>query len=171
MNEIMNPYQTMSITSVGPSTISENKQRTFAVKSTNDISDIDGARSGPKYTQYTNKAPFLQSDILGSTSKQLIRERNTRDNSLYIDDIDGTRHQVKDRMMRTTRHVDPLMPVYDLPSFAPDVNVKTRFIKDPQTHSDIEGSNVRLKQVFATRDTMSVRDIEGAQANWRPVHT
>lgn len=172
MDEVFNAYQTMSITSLGHSTIDQNQSNPFTTaKRTNFLDDIEGAKPKSKSKQFTNKSPFLQSDVPGSTSKQLIRDRNVRDNSLYIDDIDGTRHTIKDRMMRTSRHVDPLMPAYPLPSFATDSHVVPRFLKDPQRHDDIEGSSVKPKKVFAVRDTMSVGDIEGAQADWRPAHT
>lgn len=172
MDETFNNYQTMSITSLGPITLDQGQTNPFAAaKSTNFLDDIEGARTKSKHNQFTNKKPFLQSDVQGSTSKQLIRARNCRDNSLYIDDIDGTRHTIKDRMMRTNRHIDPLMPAYPLPSYAADSHVVPRFIKDPQRHDDIEGSSVKPTKVFAVKDTMSVSDIEGAQADWRPVHT
>lgn len=171
MNDILNPYQTLSITSFGPSTIDQKKINTFAIKATNCVDDIEGAQYTSKHSKYLQKPQFLQSDVLGSTSKTLIRERNVRDNSLYIDDIDGTRHTIKDRMMRTSRHVDPLNPTYPLPSFNQDIPLTTRFLKDPQAHDDIEGSNVKPKKVFSVRDTLSVADIEGAQADWRPRHT
>jgi hypothetical protein len=156
-------YVTMSIASLGESTLPRQDHKVFQEKKTNDISDIDGARSGPKYQHFFNKPQFLQSDVQGSTSKALSWGRNVRDNSLYIDDIDGTRHSIKDRMMRTGRHVDPLVPRYSLPSYVPAEDPPTKFIKDPLDHSDIEGSHSKPKKEFAPRDTMKVDDIAGAR--------
>jgi hypothetical protein len=156
-------YVTMSIASLGESTLPRTASKPFQEKKTNDISDISGAKSGPKYQHFFNKPQFLQSDVHGSTSKALSWERNVRDNSLYIDDIEGTRHSIKDRMMRTGRHVDPLVPTYPLPSYVPAEDPVVKFIKDPQDHSDIEGSYTKKKVYFATRDTLRVDDIDGAR--------
>eukprot|EP01032_Pedospumella_encystans_P031072 gene31072-35066_t len=153
----------MSIASLGDPTLPKPEPKPFQEKKINDISDIDGSRSGPKYQHYFNKPQFLQSDVQGSTSKALSWGRNVRDNSLYIDDIDGTRHSIKDRMMRTGRHVDPLAPNYALPSYVPAEDPPTKFIKDPQNHSDIEGSFSKTKKYFATRDTMRIDDISGTR--------
>eukprot|EP01038_Epipyxis_sp_PR26KG_P014376 gene14376-19281_t len=160
----------MSITSFGPSTVPEPPPKPFVVKQINEIGDIDGARSSTKYKHYYNKPQPQQSDVDGSTPKVLIRGRNVRDNSLYIDDIDGARRTVKDRMMLTNRRVDPLNPDYVLPTFVPNEAPVQKFIKDPQYISDIEGTAPKPKVVFATRDTFSVDDIVGAQAGWKPRH-
>eukprot|EP01036_Dinobryon_divergens_P031305 gene31305-40677_t len=164
----------MSITSYGPSTLPKEGNKLlarFQEKKINDISDIEGARSQPKYKHYfSDKPAFLPSDVEGSTSKPLTHTRNTRDNSLYIDDIEGTRFVIKDRMMKTNRHVNPLEPEYSLPSYATAEIPETKFIKDPLNNKDIEGAQVRPKRWYATRDIMAVNDIVGAQANWRPRH-
>ena len=159
----MEGYGSMSITSPGPCTLPKENKKIFAVKNTNDVSDIDGAKPAIRYKVYNDKPNFLDtSDIAGAQSKVLIRGRNTRDNSLYIDDIEGTRRTIKDRMMRTGRHVDPLQPHYPLPSYAPMEPVQTKFIKDPLEIRDIEGTHPRPKKEFATRDIMSINDIDGA---------
>ena len=86
----------MSITSYGPSTLPKEGNKLlarFQEKKINDVSDIDGARSQPKYKHYfSDKPAFMPSDVEGSTSKPLTHTRNTRDNTLYIDDIEGTRY-------------------------------------------------------------------------------
>lgn len=160
----------MSIASLGDATLPRPSKRPFQEKRTNDISDISGATSGPKYERFYNKPQPQQSDVAGSTSKPLSWSRNVRDNSLYIDDIEGTRHTVKDRMMRTTRNVNPLQPEYKLPSFVPAENPVPKFMKDPQYHEDIDGSTVKPKKYFETRDIMNVDDIEGSRPNWKPRH-
>ncbi len=162
-------YTTMSIMSFGPSTLEKPPPRVFAEKNSMDISDIDGARPKVRYN-YTNKPQFLQSDVAGSTSKILCHGKNSRDNQLYIDDIEGTRHSVKDRMLRSTRHVDPLNPDYKLPSYSEGQFPVNKFMKDSLNHDDIEGSNVKKQAQYAMRDTIGINDIVGAQANWRPRH-
>lgn len=163
MTDHADHYVTMSIASLGESTLPRNTAKPFQEKKINDISDIEGARSGPKYQHFYNKPQFLQSDVPGSTSKALSWSRNVRDNSLYIDDIEGTRHSIKDRMMRTNRHVNPLVPQYPLPSYVPAEDPPVKFIKDPLDHSDIDGSFPKPKKVFAPRDTMNIDDIQGSK--------
>lgn len=156
-------YVTMSITSLGPSTLPKSDPKVFAVKNTNDISDIFGARPGPKYPVYTNKPTFTPADVEGAAPKQLIRGRNTRDNSLYIDDIEGTRITIKDRMMKTNRHVNPLEPEYPLPKFTAIPVPEPKFLRDTIDVSDIEGTKPKVKKEFATRDILSVDDIAGTK--------
>jgi hypothetical protein len=154
----------MSIASGGQSTLPKCSTKVFALKNTNDVSDIDGARSAVRYKVYEDKPQFLfTGDIEGAQSKVLARTRNTRDNTLYIDDIEGTRRTIKDRMMRTTRHVDPLCPNYPLPSYASMESIQMKFVKDPLEIHDIEGTHPKPKKTFSTRDIMSVGDIDGAK--------
>lgn len=169
MQESYNPYQTMSIASFGDSTLGKPERKHFATKDTMNVSDIEGARTKHRFP-HTNKPPMLQSDVPGSTSKVLCRGRNCRDNSLYIDDIEGTRHSVKDRMLRSGRHVNPLVPEYPLPSYGQMEYPVNKFIRDTMKHDDIEGSTVQAKAPYATRDTISCADIVGAQADWKPRH-
>jgi hypothetical protein len=165
-------YTTMSIASLGASTLPDQKpkEKRFAIKNTNDISDIEGARCEPKANKYSNKPAFLQSDVPGSTSKALTHSRNVRDLQLYIDDIDGTRHSIKDRMMRTTRHVNPLLPEYPLPSFIPVEPVEPKFMRDSMNIDDIDGTRSKPPKLYTMRDTISCNDIVGAQANFRARH-
>jgi hypothetical protein len=171
MNAVLNhgadAYTTMSIMSFGASTLPKPTQARFEEKKTNFVSDIDGAKSGPKYKLYFDKPLPQQSDVDGSTSKPLTKTRNCRDNSLYIDDIEGTRHTIKDRMMRTNRHVNPLDPQYKLPSYEASAYPTPRFLKDSMRLDDIHHVEER---VYATRDIMNINDIVGAHADWRPRH-
>lgn len=161
----------MSIASLGDATLPRRDAPKFQVKRINDVSDIDGAKSGSKYHhRIGNKPQPQQSDVPGATSKPLSWSRNVRDNSLYIDDIEGTRHTIKDRMMQTKRHVNPLNPDYPLASFQKAEVPEMPFIKDPQYHNDIEGSTVQPKKQFATRDIMAIDDIEGSRPGWKPRH-
>lgn len=160
--ESFNPYITMSIASMGSSTLPKIEKRISAPRDVIDISDIDGARSAPKYRLFPDKPQFNNSDIPGATSKPLIHSRNVRDNTLYIDDIDGTRRAIKDRMMRTGRHVDPLQPTYNLPTFVPVEPERTKFIKDPLNISDIEGTKIIKQKEWSTRNILDTSDIEGS---------
>ena len=165
-------FATLSITSFGPCTLDNQKNSLgrFEVKRTNDISDIDGARSQPRYEKFADKPQFHQSDVFGSTSKPLTHERNTRDNSLYIDDIPGTRYMQKDRMLMSNRHINPLNPAYTLPSYVAAEPENPKFHRDELNHSDIEKSTSKPLYKKPMRDTYSIGDIEGASANWKPRH-
>lgn len=166
-------YITMSVTSAGPATLDDQKRppRPFFIKQTNNVSDIDGAKSTIPYAdRYSNKPQTSSSDIAGSISRPLTHSRNVRDMSLYIDDIDGTRHSIKDRMMRTKRHVNPLVPEYELPTFVPARIPDAPFLRDTMSNDDVEGSTAKPLQKFQLRDNISTDDIVGAQACWRPLH-
>ena len=166
-------WQTLSCTSLGPATLEDQKRppRPFAVKATNNVSDIDGARSTLPYAdRYSNKPQPSSADIAGSVPRPLTHSRNVRDLSLYIDDIEGTRHSIKDRMMRTKRHVNPLVPEYDLPTFVPARVPAFPFLRETMKNDDVDGAATKPLQKFDTRDTMTTQDIVGAQACWRPLH-
>ena len=91
------------------------------------------------------------------------------DKSLYVDDIDGARTFIKDKMLPTGRHVDPLQPTYQLPSFNMFHDNETKFLRNTLDVSDIDGATPKVPKKYAPRETMP-NDIEGAQACWRPRH-
>ena len=158
---------------LGLTTLPDQKrpQRPFAIKDTNNVSDIDGARSAVPYAmRYSNKPQPSSADIAGSVSRPLTHSRNVRDLSLYIDDIDGTRHSIKDRMMRTKRHVNPLVPEYDLPTYVPARVPEAPFMRETMRNDDVEGAATKPLQNFEIRDNITTQDILGAQASWRPIH-
>jgi hypothetical protein len=164
-------YIAMSIASPGPSTLPDQKRAPvqLATRNINSVTDIDGAVSSIPYgSRYTNKPQLSQDDIQGSRSRPLTREKNVRDLSLFVDDIDGTRHAIRDRMMKTSRHVDPLNPQYKLPSVMPADIPAPKFLRDNLNVNDIDGAKARTPKKFQVRDTMSAADIVGAQACWKP---
>lgn len=154
----------ISLASAGPSTLPKEEKRVFAGRETNYIGDIEGSNHQNSFKKkFYNKPTWGPSDISGATPKPLTHSRNCPDNTLRIDDIDGTRRTIKDRMMRTNRHVDPLDPVYPLPSFTPAENYVPKFIKDSINVDDIEGAKPKVKREFQTRNTMDCSDIDGAR--------
>lgn len=165
-------YCSMSITSLGPSTMPKTSSHHRAVRISNNTSDVDGAtRTTSQYERFANKPPLLQSDVFGSTSKPLTHTRNTMDNCLYIDDIDGARARVTDKMIVTKRHVNPLQPEYDLPAFEVAKPYEPKFVRHTMDFSDIEGTQSKPMMKFAPKNcTNKVDDIVGAQANWRCRH-
>ena len=163
----------MSIASPGPSTLPDQKRMPVHhhVRNINSVEDIDGAVSSVPYgNRYTDKPQPSQDDVAGSRSRPLTRERNVRDLNLFVDDIDGTRHAIRDRMMKTSRHVDPLNPKYQLPSAMPVDPLIPKFIRDNMNVDDIDGAKAKPPKKFQVRGNMSTADIIGAQACWKPAH-
>jgi hypothetical protein len=166
-------YYSMSITSFGPSVLPQKDKPQLETRKINDNADIEGAtRTTTLYEKYGNKTQFLQSDIPGSMSKSLTHTRNCRDNSLYIDDIEGTRAKALNKMATTRRRVNPLEPEYPLPSYIPVDHHEPKFLRHTMDITDIDGTATQplKRQVYAPRDSYRVDDIVGAQPNWKPRH-
>ena len=70
----------------------------------------------------------------------------------------------------TLLQVNPLAPEYQLPSCKIAPPPEPKFIRDGYSIADIEGTKPRSRYQFAMRETYEVKDIEGAQAGWRPRH-
>jgi len=168
----MEVYTAMSITSAGPSTLPNQKApvRIFAERNVNQCNDIEGATASKPYADKFSNKPADLGYIHGSAPKALTHTRNVQDLSLFIDDIDGTRHSIKDRMMRTKRHVNPLVPEYDLPSYVPSDIPEPKFVRDTLSIRDIDGAFPKSARTFAQKDTMRTDDIVGAQACFRPAY-
>ncbi len=168
----MDMYTAMSITSAGACTLPDQKApvRNYSERIVNRTDDIEGATSSIPYAERFSNKPTNLGFIQGSISKSLTHTRNVRDLSLYIDDIDGTRHSIKDRMMRTKRHVNPLVPEYNLPSYVPSDIPEPKFIRDTLSIRDVEGAYPKPSRTFTPKDTMRTDDIVGAQACYKPVY-
>lgn len=163
----------MSITSFGPSTLNQKEKAQLETRKINETSDIEGAtRTTTLYEKYGNKTQFLQTDVPGSNPKALTHSRNSRDMSLYIDDIEGTRAKALDKMAATKRRVNPLEPEYPLPSYIPVDPHEPKFLRHTMDISDIDGTATQplKRQTYALRDSYRVDDIVGAQPNWKPRH-
>lgn len=90
-------YTSMNLATVGASTIPNYRAEHFsslklgpdAGRPTNQVSDIQGAHPSGLY-KYTNKPQFYDPrDIRGTTSIKLIRDTNSTDYTLKLDDIEG----------------------------------------------------------------------------------
>lgn len=164
-------YFSMSITSFGPCTLPQKKPVEIQTRQVNQTADVEGATQPPsRYERFGNRPEFSQSDVLGSTSKPLIRGRNCRDNALFIDDIPGARPKVLNKFVFTNRCINPLEPEYKLPSFEAHEPYEPKFIRDTMNISDIDGTKTKPLHKYETRDLYHVDDIVGAQPNWRPRH-
>lgn len=163
-------YVSMSIASVGASTLPRQATRPFAVKETNATSDVDGAQ--PSKTKVWNKPDLWNNDdISGAKPMLLHRSRKSgENNSMRVDDIDGAQARIRDKMLLTKRHVDPMAPEYKLPYCKMEQAHVPKFVRDHITVSDIDKACPAPPKNYATRDPISVHDIVGAQACWRPRH-
>ena len=169
-----NIYTSMSITSAGLATLPDQKKFVAPLgppKDINSVADIEGASAKVPYgDKYNNKPCISNADIEKSCPAPLMKSRNVKDLSLHLDDIEGTRHTVRDRMMRTSRHVNPLNPDYQLPSCNPIVVEVPKFIRDSHDVRDIDGARAKPAKQVTPRDIMSNADVVGAQAGWKPRH-
>lgn len=163
-------FSSMSIASFGPSTLEDAKVTIPFYKDkrpTNDISDIDGARAQSRYERFANKYKEESNEPVNIRAKSTIRERNVRNNSLYIDDIEGTRNLIQDKIITTNRHLNPLNPQYELPSFTSAPPPQTKFLRDTLNHSDIEGTSSKALYKPYTRDIMNMSDIPGTSSSFK----
>lgn len=114
----------------------------------NDVSDIEGATYQSKYERFTNKPAYNPADVPGSTSRQLIKPLNAidynrrPDNALHIDDIDGTRYTIKNRMLNTKRHVNPLAPEYALPKYEMASPFEPKFVRNQMDSTGMHQINI-----------------------------
>ena len=137
---------------------------------TNRIDDIE--RSQPFYppSRFTNK-PDLHNvgDIEAAQTRNLHAALRNKPSYCYTnDDIVGSKP--KPYMFKTARVVDPVDPVYGLPSCPLRPVTPPRFLRDGHSVADIQGTAPRVPRQITTRDNLSTMDIEGAQAGWKPRH-
>jgi len=165
-------YTTMSISSFGPSTLSEEKRSFAREKNPVDYSDVEGSKTTDRYGRYLNRPNlFDTSDVKGSNSMTLHKARNGPcDNTLRVNDIDGARAKIRDKFLHTKRHIDPMCPEYDLPKYSPPPPYEPKFVKDPLNSSDIEGAKSKSLTKYDVRPINKTDDIDGAQTSWRPRH-
>lgn len=162
-------YTSMSIASLGPSTLpnAKNKPQIHYVHHDSEIFQESKSISSQwkSATHLTNDV----SDIDGACPRQT-KERNYVSKSLYVDDIDGAKARFRDRFLQTQRHVNPLQPEYRLPSadIAPPDPPPLR--RDPLMIDDIEGTRTSQRKIFLGKDPLLIDDIEGTRPGWKPLH-
>ncbi|GMI47560.1 hypothetical protein TrCOL_g2163 [Triparma columacea] len=168
----------MSLQSAGASTIPNTRHEKKASlrldgRGTNDVSDIDGARPTEKMNRFTKKPNYTYdiTDIQGSRPLPLHRETNSVVYNLKLDDIEGARPRgATHQNVRLKNPVDPLVPHYKLPSYELPPDGTPKFLRDNLDVTDIQGTRSKPLYKFPTRESFEVRDIEGAQAGWKPRH-
>ncbi len=159
----------MSIASLGPATLEKPKPRFPNGIRRDDIiePEINFTRTFTQFRSTFNST----ADIAGATpSGNYSHLRNSFHTLLEIDDIEGTRARVTEKMHLTKRRVNPLEPHYPLPSAITEPEPPPKFLRDSMSVQDIDGAQVKNRTLSTIRDTMSTIDIDGAQASWRPIH-
>ncbi|OMJ92055.1 hypothetical protein SteCoe_5260 [Stentor coeruleus] len=126
--------------------------------------DIIGAQPLLKGYQYLNKPEYINQtqDIEKAYPKQLHQKLRKPNLSLEISDIEGTKSRHLE--FTTNRVVNPLNPVYKLPSYETRAVTPPKFIRDTLMNDDIEGSKPKKVDKWQTRDQISIKDIDGARA-------
>jgi len=163
---MLSQYETMSIAASGNPCLETATKKSFQSRITNYIDDIDGSRNKNKYEKfYKDAIQYSTPEIEDHNPLRRESHRKTVRDALFIDDIDGTRRRVKDRMIETKRCTNPLEPVYKLPEVEIRIHTPPRFLRDSTRLDDIEGSssaplyNNRRTQ----RDPLKISDIEGSK--------
>lgn len=162
-------YCTMSIASLGPATLEKPKPRFPSGIRRDDIIEPE-TNFTRTFTQF--RSTFNSTaDIAGATSHgNYMHQRNCFHTLLEIDDIEGTRARVTEKMHLTNRRVNPLEPHYTLPSAIAEPEPLPKFLRDSMSVQDIDGAQIKNRTLSTIRDTMNTLDIDGAQASWRPIH-
>jgi hypothetical protein len=166
-----NSYATMSIASLGPSTLSEPLSRPKVAFISKPIEAFSSSNNSSRNIFQSSSKHSLNdvSDIDGAQPKQY-RERNYVSNGLKVDDIEGTKARVHDKMLWTKRHVNPLNPSYQLPSAELEPYEPPKLLRDNLFIDDIPGTRTKQRAIVPNRDTLHIDDIEGARSGWRPRH-
>mmetsp|Transcript_22436 Transcript_22436/g.23112 ORF Transcript_22436/g.23112 Transcript_22436/m.23112 type:complete len:477 (+) Transcript_22436:78-1508(+) len=160
-------YNTLSIASLGPSTLSNSKNRPqiHYIRQSSDLIRDENTSEKKIITHITNDI----SDIDGARPKTT-KERNYVSKSLFVDDIDGAKARFKDRFLQTKRHVNPLVPEYSLPSAQVAPSESQPFRRDNLMIDDIEGTRTSHRKIFPGRDPLQIDDIDGTRPGWKPRH-
>ncbi|CAD8177716.1 unnamed protein product [Paramecium pentaurelia] len=147
----------------------KNQKREFIydnrAQSTMSIEGIDGAAPKLKPYQYINKEQFCNrdDDIPGTKSRPLIRYTNRSDNQLMIDDIKGTRPQIC-KFQTNRQPIDPLEPIYKIPSYEQAEPYNPKFIRDSYNVTDIEGTQPSIINPRLKKQPIPLPEIEGSHS-------
>lgn len=168
-----NPYQSMSITTPGPCTLWDQKRlpKPYALKATNNVNDIEGAVAYDKFAKFDTRPAFdAARDFPESLPKPKTHTRNDPDRQLMTQDIDGAQFTLGGGMDRTNRHVNPLEPVYKLPTYKVPISqhnlVTAPPARDTMMVKDINADPNPKREIVTNRHPLDTSDIEGAHADY-----
>lgn len=139
--------------------IIRSKEEGFSLRT----DDIEGAQ--PRHREVKPRNTFFDtSDIEGSKPSPIIDRTKPAVDHMDVSDIDGAKPRIQRNLPHSDRHVNPLMPVYDLPSYEEKPVPVPRFIRDQMAIDDIPGSHPRsYKSEKPPRQLMDISDISGAR--------
>ena len=170
MEEKVGMYTTMSIASIGPSTLPQSHSiHTF----------LHPSSHNGFYTEPEVKKPMsmtrmgtqlLTEDINGAQPKPLHRARRNVDLTIFRGFNKRSDLICPERFSQTQRVVDPLNPAYKLPFSLPIEPYSPKFVRDSFNVEDIEGTKCRPVKERAVRDVLKLDDIDGTNTRWRPRH-
>lgn len=176
--EVPNAFKT--INQVNLNANDDNRGRKMGQRRENDplyfggplsSSGIDKNTPKPLY-RFTNRGEASEKDPKSQPKRLHPVETNRPGHvgNLSNVDIEGSKSKPKD-VIPNPRGTNPLEPQYKLQSFTPEPVFEPRFLRDNISNADIDGSQVKVKRVqLATRDIITVSDIEGTTTTWRPHH-
>jgi hypothetical protein len=165
MTDSLKHYETLSLASVGPSTLPRVVKTEFQQRITNYIDDIDGATYKNKLNNFYNKQ--LPDLVISENHDKKILFRGNRPNSFDNSDIEGARYRTTDKMKSTNRHINPLEPEYNLSKVFIRTPTPPKFIRDTMRHDDIKGSSPPPLYKYNIRESLKIHDIEGTKTKPR----
>jgi hypothetical protein len=128
--------------------------------------DIDCAHpAAARAAWHTHSGSLDCSDIAGARSRPMVNPDRPAADIMRVDDIDGSRPRVFRRLPHSNRVVNPVDPVYELPTGGePPIEPPRAFIRDPMFNDDVAGAHpMPLYDERPPRDIMNITDIEGTR--------
>lgn len=126
--------------------------------------DIEGAQPRLPGYRFVNKPEYanITRDIERAHPSKLHPYINRPEFRLMTKDIEFAQPSSKEFKTNRIGH-NPLVPVYNLPKFEVRPITPPRFIRDSINPTDIEGTKSNSYFKWCTRDSIGVKDIDGAR--------
>jgi hypothetical protein len=157
MAEDYNPWQTMSLNTIPQVGITYRKQ----LNVTNDVGDIEGARPAKLIRDVQKPDYHNPDDIRGTKPKELIPKSTNR--PVFANNTADIAGAQAVHAKPSTRVVDPLNPVYQLPSYEVRPATPPKFYGDRNNDiSDIAGTKPKGPKKASGRNFNDTSDIEGS---------
>jgi len=123
--------------------------------------DIDGAKYVSPRINVRNTNLDI-TDIPGTVTKPMVNESKPAKDLLAIDDIDGAKPKIQRQLPHSNRKINPVDPVYELPSSKKEEYPVPKFIRDNMKNDDVEGASPKpYLSDKPPRDIMRLDDIIG----------
>jgi hypothetical protein len=135
--------------------------------------DIEGARARAPARARTTKTRDLMdlSDIEGTRPSPAFDRAKPAVDIMSVRDIDGAAPRIHRDLPHSSRHTNPLVPEYQLPSKEPEPPLVVPFVYDGINYDDIPGVQPRsYKTTKPPRDLLKLSDIPGTRPRPRVRH-